>query len=226
MLREVKSADNKAAKRLPYYLKEEVAAHNLSDDCWVSKFGKVLDLTSLIKGRKDLLAQPILKFAGQDVSHWFDARTGEVKTFVHPELHIKMPYTPHGRFVHVPPPEPVTNWETDFETPWWDDPKYIKGLLAKRKRNVRVVNNLTGDDHVLDVCAEDTLDDIRNRYTRYNSHAAGYTWKFKGRPLSMQKTLDENGIDDPVEQFSAVNIHDDPYIPALHLDFNDELTVA
>jgi len=226
VITDLKSTDDQTTSRLPYFLKEEVAAHNVSDDCWVSKFGKVLDLTPLVNGNKDVLAAPIIKFAGQDISHWFNDKTGEVKTFVHPTLHITLPYTPHGRFLHVAPPEPVNNWDTDFGTPWWDDAKYVKGLLSKRKRNIRVVNNLTGHDHVLDVCAEDTLEDIQGRYLRYNQHAAGYTWKHKGRPLNMQKTLHENDIEDAVEQFAAVDVHDDPYIPAVHLDYNDELTIA
>jgi hypothetical protein len=30
-----------------------------------------------------------------------------------------MPYTPMGRFLHIPPPEPDADWVVDFDTPWW-----------------------------------------------------------------------------------------------------------
>jgi hypothetical protein len=37
------------AGRLPYFSSEEVAQHNVSDDCWVSYFNKVYNLTALIR---------------------------------------------------------------------------------------------------------------------------------------------------------------------------------
>jgi hypothetical protein len=103
-----KDAKAAEAKRMPYYSADEVARHMVSSDCWVSFFGKVYDLTPLIAQHKGLsvpsarscparfqstffpvillfpspapglLVQPILKFAGQDISHWFDEKTKEV----------------------------------------------------------------------------------------------------------------------------------------------------
>lgn len=70
-------------KKLPFFSKFEVAEHCISADCWVSYFGKVYDLTTLIKTHNGPLTQPILKFAGQDISHWFDARTKEVSANTH-----------------------------------------------------------------------------------------------------------------------------------------------
>lgn len=43
----------------------------------------------------------------------------QVKTHVDPALNLRVPYLPHGRFLHVPPSLPVSNWATDFGTPWW-----------------------------------------------------------------------------------------------------------
>lgn len=80
----------------------------VTQDCWVSLFHRVLDLTPLLSQDhgKDgactphrscacvlvltlgttagfmapgTLADPILKYAGQDVSHWFDSLTREVR---------------------------------------------------------------------------------------------------------------------------------------------------
>jgi len=45
-----------------------------------------------------LLVQPILKFAGQDISHWFNPKTKEPKTWVDPDTNTVMPFVPFGTF--------------------------------------------------------------------------------------------------------------------------------
>ena len=69
------------AQRSRYYTPNEVALHNTPSDLWVSFLGKVYDLTDLVKANldNDLIA-PILAVAGQDISQWFNARTGDIKT--------------------------------------------------------------------------------------------------------------------------------------------------
>jgi hypothetical protein len=59
-----------------------------------------------------------------------------------------------------------------------------------------------------------------------NKHAASYTWKRLGRPLDMEKTLEQNDIPDESKEFLDLNIEEDEYIPAIHLYYNDDLTVA
>src|SRR4051794_3566825 len=76
------SASGTEGKRMAYYSSEEVARHSVSSDCWVSYSGRVYDLTPLIAQYKGLLVQPILKFAGQDISHWFDPKTKEPKQYI------------------------------------------------------------------------------------------------------------------------------------------------
>jgi len=45
--------------------------------------------------------------------------------------------------------------------------------------------------------------------------------------MDMNKTLEENGIRDEDHEFERMGIQEaDWYIPALHLHFNDDLTVA
>lgn len=62
-----------------YFTPSEVAAHNGEDDVWVSFLGKVLDLSPLAQEHKgSMLLKPILAIAGQDISHWFDAVSGDV----------------------------------------------------------------------------------------------------------------------------------------------------
>ena len=56
-------------KPQPFFSAAEVAAHNSSKDCWISKFGKVYNLTKLLaQGNHGILARPIIDFAGQGSS--------------------------------------------------------------------------------------------------------------------------------------------------------------
>lgn len=66
---------------LPYFTRNEVVIHNCIDDCWLSFLGIVMDLTRLIQQNiKSPAIKPILAFAGKDISHWFDPKTGDVST--------------------------------------------------------------------------------------------------------------------------------------------------
>ena len=70
------------------------------------------------------------------------------------------------------------------------------------------------------------MEEILKRYITYNAHAASYTWKYDGRNLEMDKTLEENGIADEDEEFYQLGMNDDTYLQAIHLYFNDDLTEA
>ena len=213
-----------------YYTPNEVALHNCMEDCWVSIFGKVYDLSNFLADRKGPLAQPIIKFAGEDISHWFDEETGNVKTYVDEETTLELPYTPHGRFIHIPPREPMADWRTDFGTPWWRNPDLCIGKLSQKTQNVRIVNTLSKQEVILEICTEESMQQILDRYMDYNGHASSYTWKSLDngdfRPLDMAKTLEQNGIYDERKEFERLRIDSDFYVPVLHLYYNDDLTVA
>ena len=70
------------------------------------------------------------------------------------------------------------------------------------------------------------MKEILYRYITYNEHAGSYTWKYDGRNLDMDKTLDQNGINDEDEEFYELRMNDDQYLQAIHLYFNDDLTEA
>lgn len=56
-----------------YYLPDEVALHNSADDCWVSFFNQVFDITKLLAANyKSELCDPLVLAAGTDVTHWFN----------------------------------------------------------------------------------------------------------------------------------------------------------
>lgn len=79
---------------------------------------------------------------------------------------------------------------------------------------------------LLQVCSEETMNEILQRYLKYNAHAASYTWKYDRRVLDMDKTLDENDIPDEDEEFYDLRMDDDQYLQYIHLYYNDDLTVA
>ncbi len=52
-----------------------------------------------------------------------------------------------------------------------ENPKFWVGMLSqKRIRKVRLVNMLTKDEHTIEVCAEDTLEQIKDKYLVYNRY--------------------------------------------------------
>lgn len=59
--------------------------------------------------------------------------------------------TPRGRFVHVPPQLPRSDWANDFGKPWWQGSQYEVGRLSPKTRNIRIINTLTSQEHTLEV---------------------------------------------------------------------------
>ena len=96
-----------------------MAQHNGPDDCWVSFLGDVYDITPLLRANDGVLTKPLYGAAGTDISHWFDAKTRDVRTYVDPTTNVVLPYYPQGRFLHCPPPVPTSAWDDSFGTPWW-----------------------------------------------------------------------------------------------------------
>uniref|UniRef100_A0A8C2WYL6 Uncharacterized protein n=1 Tax=Cyclopterus lumpus TaxID=8103 RepID=A0A8C2WYL6_CYCLU len=76
------------------------------------------------------------------------------------------------------------------------------------------------------VCSEETMAEILQRYLRYNSHACSYTWKHGGETLDMSRTLSENNILDDDHKLQHLRLDRDLFTPALLLHFNDDLTRA
>lgn len=189
-------------------------------------FGKVYDLTPLLAEYDGPLAQPIIEAGGTDISHWFDEHSGQPKTHINPATGLEEIYCPWGRYIHVPPTGPESNWATNFATPWWEDTRYYIGSAAKRMRKITIVNLLTKQKNTFEVPIEETVEEIRDRYLTHNAHAGSYTWKRLGKVLNMQKTLEENGMKDETDEFVRLGIDPDDHIPVIHLYFDDDLTEA
>ncbi|XP_069113924.1 cytochrome b5 domain-containing protein 1-like [Argopecten irradians] len=213
--------------RPKYFTPSEVAVHNTVDDLWVSFLGKVYDLTPLCEKYKgDVLLKPIIQSAGKDISHWFNPKLKDIRTHVDPLTGCVIPYCPNGRFVHIPPPYPDSFWANDFGRPWWKDDGYLVGILSKKTRSIKIINTLTSQEQVIEVCSEEIMTEILDRYVKYNAHAASYTWKYDGRNLDMSMTLEDNQIPDEDEEFYKLSMNDDTFLQAIHLFFNDDLTEA
>lgn len=132
---------------------------------------------------------------------------------------MAVPYTPFGRFVHVPPPLPRSDWEAPA-IPWWLDNSQCIGKLSKKTRKIKIINTLTKEDHILEVCSEETVSAIQNRYlTSFNSHAKSYMWKRLGTLIDMSQNLEANSIKDESDLFEKVGMNLDDYLPAIHLYF-------
>ena len=70
------------------------------------------------------------------------------------------------------------------------------------------------------------MNEILDRFLPYNSHAASYTWKRLGKVLDMNANLTENGIPDETNECLSLGLDPEDYIPAVHIYFNDDLTIA
>ncbi|CCW62938.1 unnamed protein product [Phytomonas sp. EM1] len=218
-----------------FYTPTEVRQHAFSDDAYVSLNGNVLDLTLLIKTYKarpkfEHLVIPLVRAAGSDISHWWDPTADDLKTCVNVVSGMRTYAQPDGRFPHVPTIFPDSNIDLEYDIPWWKDAQYIIGKLTKKTRLVRIINTLTHDEITLEVCCEETLQNIlEERYLTYNAHARSYTWRRlvpEPHDLDMELTLDENGILDESEGFEKLGLNADYYIPAIHLYYDDDLTIA
>ncbi|KAM4537076.1 cytochrome b5 domain-containing protein 1 [Odontesthes bonariensis] len=212
-------------QRPRYFTPSQVAAHNTAADFWVSFLGKVCDLSPLMSRLEgDVLLLPIMECAGKDISCWFDPKTKDVLRYVDPLSSCVRYYTPRGRFVHVPPAGPRSDWDSDIGEPWWKDRRYEVGLLSAKTRWIRVINTLTSQEQPLQVCSEETLEEILRRYLPHNSHARSYTWKHRGAVLDMSRTLSENGVADEDGELQQLRLDRDLFPPAILLHFNDDLT--
>ncbi|CAI9741564.1 Hypothetical predicted protein [Octopus vulgaris] len=213
--------------KIRYFTRKEISHHNMPDDLWVSFMGRVYDLTDLCNREKgNVLLKPILDVGGTDISHWFDKVNRDVRRYVDPETHCLIPYCPNGRFLHIPPPYPDSSWANDFGCPWWKNENFQVGFLSQKTCRINIVNSLTSQEQIIEVCSEEQIQDILERYLPYNAHAASYTWKYQGKNLDMVKTLEENGIKDFDEEFYQLRMDDNTYLQTIHLYFNDDLTVA
>jgi len=224
-----------------WYTKDEIKAHCTEEDCWVVINQKIFNITPIIKKcrsqmirdlhipgimNENEVTESLRCFGGTDISHWFsqpDPAQGtdvSVLQFMHPESNTIAFKIPHGLFPGI--------YDLDAEIKnWWNDWEYIVGLRTCHSRDIRLVNMLTSETNSITVCHEETINEILSiRYLKINQHAKSYTWKYEQIPLDMTKTLQENHIPDEREEFISYGMHNEDFIPAIQLYYNDDLTIA
>ncbi|KAG9389829.1 Cytochrome b5 domain-containing protein [Carpediemonas membranifera] len=211
-----------------WYTMAEVATHNTPSDCYVTIFGKVLNLTTLLSENQTADVKLLIENAGSDISHWFDQFSGTLKTYVDPASNIRTYHLPMGPLLHAPPLRPGTDIDMSFAAtgPWWRNKKYVIGELSKKTRKIKLVNTLTGHEHVLEVPSEESVGESMTRYLAFNKHAFSYAAKHAGKLIDLQKTLEDNGVVDDAAELEELGMNPDEYLPCIHLYWIDDLSVA
>ncbi|XP_063359176.1 cytochrome b5 domain-containing protein 1 [Cydia amplana] len=169
---------------------------------------------------KKRLAMTILAYAGKDISHWF--RGDEWVRYTHPVTGAAAARRPHGLGTREPQ-VPSTKWRP-YTKPWWLDDSLVVGKLTANTRPIRITNTLTSSTVTLEVCSEETVYEVMQRYRRHNTHLASYSWRHRGRRLCLRHTLAENGIPDERDRFSKVLLPENIHVPAILIYYNDDLT--
>ncbi|KFM78415.1 Cytochrome b5 domain-containing protein 1, partial [Stegodyphus mimosarum] len=126
----------------------------------------------------------------------------------------------HKGSVIIPDAKP----EFRKKLPWWKDEQYVIGLLTRKSRIIRIRNTLIMKTVDLEVCSEETIEDILQRYLKFNSHAKSYAWKYHGQELDMGQNLEMNGIPDKDFQLNRLRQKEEDFIPTLNLYYKDDLT--
>jgi len=216
----------------------EVSSHATEDSIWVIINHIVFDITPVVKEYRGILVNPDLvpglarveeftkafrQFAGTDISHWFTApeqdTSVDVLQYIEPVTNTKTSYLPHGLF-------PGVLHDGGNFREWWNQWDLVVGLLTFQSREIKITNMLAGVSNIIEVCKEETCEEILRRYLPLNNHARSYTWKYNLVPIDMNKTLEDNGIEDEREEFIALDMYNENYIPCLQLFYNDDLTIA
>lgn len=161
----------------------------------------------------------------------------QIHTRIDPFTNAKAPFHPNGRFLDVDLPSD--------SIPWWKvcasrskqadliaglkSREYVIGSLTKKPCSIEIVNVLTQQQHELEVCWEESIEEIQDRYLKYNAHAKSYTWKHLLDdvfvPLKMSETLEQNGVVDETPLLERLGLDERAYKPVLLVYFNDDLTV-
>jgi hypothetical protein len=140
----------------------------------------------------------LVKFAGKDLSIYFDNQNEPLERV---NQYLK----------NVPVFPPAFEKESDDHDFWWQEEKYVIGKITCLERHVRIINTLTRKTISMNVCEEDSITKIKQKYTKFfNSNAENYVWRktsssdLKPGHLFMNKTLTQNDI--PFEKHEKLGL--------------------
>ncbi|CAB3370896.1 Hypothetical predicted protein [Cloeon dipterum] len=210
---------------MDFFMRKEVLTHWKASDLWVIVFERVYNLSTIVEqyGPDSEAIKPLLKFAGEDVSHWFDKETEEFLNYTNVCSGKQVPFDLHGI-----PPHVLDTDKLNGKPVWWKNKDLQVGVITKKQRTVRIINTLTDTMTTLECCTEDSLQKIKDRYSALGfdvSHSA-FTWMsfLTGKELDLEKTLDENNIPDESAHFEELCLPDDLHIPSILLFYNNVIT--
>jgi hypothetical protein len=158
-------------------------------------------------------------------------RAAQLKTHVDPATNVRTPWTPVGRFLHVPTVAPVVG-KAVVGTPWWCRSDLVVGALTRSPRTFRVVNTLTSQADVVQFAGEDMVGEMQAKFHAVNRHCTSYTWKAMVggglRALDPAKTMADNGVADDSGELERVGLDrtDPAHVADICMWLNDDLTVA
>uniref|UniRef100_A0A8D8YZY8 Cytochrome b5 domain-containing protein 1 n=1 Tax=Cacopsylla melanoneura TaxID=428564 RepID=A0A8D8YZY8_9HEMI len=202
-------------KNLPYLTLYEVMDKQRPRCCWVILFDLVRDVTPLVRQyRAKPEAETLLEYGGDDISHWFNASTGDIKTMLDLQTGRRVPVE---NIPHSEPDQPSSKWKALETVPWWKDDRYIIGKLSAKDVFLHIANMCTNRLTDLIVAYEESVACIAERYAKleYNRHRQRqYVWKCNGNVLDMEKTLEQNGLDQNALFMT---------VPCIWIDFKPEL---
>ena len=116
---------------------------------------------------------------------WF-----QLHTHIDETIGCRVPYTPHGQFLHVPPICTQTDWANNFGRPWWKDDKYCIGGLSEKTRKLRIVNLLTLQENTIDVWNMPSY----SRHTHAHKHTCTHKHTYSTAQHSTDRQTDRQLI--------------------------------
>ncbi len=208
-----------------YFTKADLQLNHTVDSAWVSIFRDVYDITTTIQeNRRKPGIDKLLRFMGKDMSHFFDPKN-------------KLPITKNVLLVeetgHEDPnymlhfPKKYMNTDrAENGVAWFMNNNFIIGKMSEKEVPVRIINTLTYEEDIFIVPIEENLNEICERYLKFNFHARSYTWKdIEERVLNMSLNLVKNGIAEDFELLDYLDIPEESRpVPTIFLHFNDDLT--
>lgn len=196
-----------------YFLTDEILLHNKLDDIWFILNNRILNLTHLFQNAENrlekILLQELYLYAGKDISHFFDANNKPLQQISisgkqYPLLAATLIRSKKENIVDnastVTPLLPLLPSDTHNSTFWWNNERYVIGMVSRQTRTIRIINTLTYNENIFHVCDEDTIEIIQRKYNeRFKCLQQSFVWLKKDNDNDFQyldktKTLDENGI--------------------------------
>ncbi|EGR34263.1 hypothetical protein IMG5_018720, partial [Ichthyophthirius multifiliis] len=146
-------------KKKRFYTLQDLKLHNTANDCWITFFNQIYDITALIQQNiNSPFIKPLIEAAGSDITYWFDPLSKDPRVQIDLNTGLEKFYCPQGIFLHIQPSGPENiNLVEDLQTPWWKNPIFFIGRLTIRSSKINIINMLTQHEDLIEVPCEETI---------------------------------------------------------------------